>query len=62
MNLGEGAIIGMGSVVTKNVPAFETWIGCPAHKIEKNIVWDDAFPERAEWTPNGIGRKHERME
>lgn len=36
MKLGEGAIIGMGSVVTKNVPAFETWIGCPAHKIEKN--------------------------
>ena len=33
-----------------------------AHKIEKNIVWDDAFPERAEWTPNGIGGKHERME
>lgn len=22
-----------------------------AHKKEKNIVWDDAFPERAEWTP-----------
>ncbi len=22
-----------------------------AHKKEKNIVWDDAFPERAEWVP-----------
>ena len=35
MNLGEGVIIGMGSVVTKNVPAHETWIGSPAHKLER---------------------------
>lgn len=35
MRLGEGSIIGMGSVVTKPVPAHETWLGCPAHKIEK---------------------------
>ena len=35
MRLGEGSIIGMGSVVTKPVPAHETWLGCPAKKIEK---------------------------
>lgn len=32
-NIGEGAIVGMGSVVTKNVPDGETWIGTPAHKM-----------------------------
>lgn len=33
--IGKGATIGMGSVVTKNVPAGETWLGNPAKKIEK---------------------------
>ncbi len=33
--IGENATIGMGAVVTKNVPAGETWVGTPAHKIEK---------------------------
>lgn len=33
--IGKGAIIGMGSVVTKDVPAGETWIGNPARKLEK---------------------------
>ena len=35
VTLGEGSIIGMGSVVTKHVPAHETWLGCPAHKSDK---------------------------
>lgn len=33
--IGEKVTIGMGSVVTKNVPDGETWIGSPAHKHEK---------------------------
>lgn len=33
--IGENAIIGMGSVVTKNVPDGEMWLGNPARKIEK---------------------------
>jgi UDP-3-O-[3-hydroxymyristoyl] glucosamine N-acyltransferase len=33
--IGRAAIIGMGAVVTKNVPKEETWIGNPAHKLEK---------------------------
>ena len=33
-----------------------------AHKKEKNIVLFDAFPERAEWTPDEIGGSHEHME
>jgi len=32
--IGKGATIGMGSVVTKNVPSGETWFGCPAKKKE----------------------------
>lgn len=33
--IGEGVTIGMGSVVTKNIPNKETWLGNPAHKMEK---------------------------
>lgn len=33
--IGEKVIVGMGSVVTKNIPDGETWIGAPAHKHEK---------------------------
>lgn len=34
-SIGEGAVIGMGAVVTKNVPAGETWVGNPAKKLER---------------------------
>lgn len=34
VNVGADTTIGMGAVVTKNVPDSETWIGCPAKKIE----------------------------
>lgn len=34
ITIGRGATIGAGSVVTKNVPAGETWIGNPAKKLE----------------------------
>ncbi len=33
VTVGEGAIIGAGSVVTKNVPAGEIWAGNPAKKL-----------------------------
>ena len=33
--IGKGATIGMGAVVTKDVPAGETWVGNPAKKLGK---------------------------
>jgi acetyltransferase-like isoleucine patch superfamily enzyme len=35
VNIGDNAIIGAGSVVTKNVPANEIWVGNPAKFIKK---------------------------
>ncbi len=34
-NIGERATIGMGSVVTKDIPVGETWVGNPARKLSK---------------------------
>ena len=33
LHIGEKAFVGMGAVVTKNIPRGETWIGNPAHKM-----------------------------
>lgn len=38
LTIGENAIIGAGSVVTKDVPAGETWIGNPARKQVKKLA------------------------
>ncbi len=50
VQIGDGAIIGMGSVVTHDVPPYEVWAGCPAHfikrRFEQNIV-DDLL--RCQW-------------
>jgi N-acetylglucosamine-1-phosphate uridyltransferase (contains nucleotidyltransferase and I-patch acetyltransferase domains) len=35
--IGRGALIGAGSTVTKNIPAGETWAGCPAKPVLKNV-------------------------
>jgi acetyltransferase-like isoleucine patch superfamily enzyme len=35
VEIGEGAIIGAGSVVTKNIPPYEIWAGNPARFIRK---------------------------
>ncbi len=35
VKIGKGAIVGAGSVVTKNVPSMEIWAGNPAKKIKE---------------------------
>ena len=37
VNVGNGAVIGMGSVVTKNIGAYEIWAGNPAKFIRKRF-------------------------
>lgn len=37
ITIGDGAIIGMGSVVTKDVPPYEIWAGNPAKCIRKRF-------------------------
>ncbi len=34
-HLGDGCTVGTGAVVTKDIPAGETWIGNPARRLEK---------------------------
>ncbi len=35
VHIGKKATVGMGAVVVKNIPEGETWVGNPAHKLEK---------------------------
>lgn len=35
IHVGEGAVVGMGAVVTKDVPAHETWVGNPARELKR---------------------------
>ena len=35
VTIGEGAIVGAGSVVTKDIPDYEVWAGNPARCIKK---------------------------
>ena len=41
--IGNGAIIGAGSVVTKNIPDYSIWAGNPAHEIRKRFDNDTIY-------------------
>lgn len=38
VSVGDGAVIGAGSVVTKNIPPYEVWAGNPAKKINDRFA------------------------
>ena len=38
VTIGDGAIVGAGSVVTKDIPEWEIWVGNPAHFLRKRIL------------------------
>lgn len=37
VTIGKGAIIGAGSVVTKDIPPYQVWAGNPAHYIKDRV-------------------------
>ena len=41
ITIGEDAIVGAGSIVTKDIPAGEVWAGNPARFIRKRLVNND---------------------
>ena len=44
VSIGDGAVIGMGSVVTHDVPPYEIWAGNPAKRIKNRF--DDETAEK----------------
>lgn len=47
LTIGEGAVVGANSVVTKNVPPYTVVGGVPAHKIKDvHVPWDHPEEQR----------------
>ncbi len=46
VSIGNGAVIGMGSVVTKNINSYEIWAGNPAKKIR--MRFEDEIANKVE--------------
>ena len=50
VEISDGAVIGMGSVVTKDVGPYEIWAGNPARKIRTRFSEEDiSFLLNTEW-------------
>jgi UDP-N-acetylglucosamine acyltransferase len=49
LTIGEGCMLGMGSVVTKDIPPFETWYGNPAKGNGYNLRGlEKRYPNKSE--------------
>lgn len=50
VSIGNGAVIGMGSIVTHDIPPYEIWAGSPARCIRKRFDSEKAEKlERIKW-------------
>lgn len=45
VHIGNGAVIGAGAVVTKDVPAYEIWGGNPAHFLKSRLTNNTNYGE-----------------
>ena len=64
--IGDGAIVGAGSVVTKDIPPYEIWGGVPAHFIRKRFN-DEQIAELLgikwwDWSIDEIKRRADSFE
>jgi len=68
VRLGEGCVIGAGAVVTKDVPAWQTWAGNPAKRLgpappAPSVTGEDRIPgdsiKRVPPTQTGAGEQNE---
>jgi acetyltransferase-like isoleucine patch superfamily enzyme len=51
--VGELALVGMGAVVTKDIPAREVWAGVPARRMRDVVIPGEPLTHSAE--PDGSG-------
>lgn len=46
VHIGEGAEIGMGAVVNRDIPPWEVWVGNPARFLRKRKIFTNSPPSR----------------
>lgn len=60
VHIGNGCVIGAGSVVTKDVPDYEIWAGNPAHKIRSRLDMENSSRDAAGANDPETGKQRKR--